>query len=110
MLTRCKALRPLVGELEAHHSLVVSQAGNFQTSVGIQHDVFVLAVVLDRHVLVNFDLFRVSLLPVEFKVHGLQIHPMIKIIKSFKEPQASQGLASLYSAVGKLATPRELAW
>lgn len=72
MCTNGKALWPLVGELKAHQSLVVSQAGHFEASVGIKHDVLVLAVVGNRHILVDFDLFRVRLLPINLKVHGLQ--------------------------------------
>ena len=71
MLTDGKTLWPLVGELKAHQSLVIPKARNFEASVGIKHDVLVLAVVGDRHVLVYFDHFCVCYLPINFKVHGL---------------------------------------
>lgn len=72
MRTDGKALWPLVGELKTHQSLIVSNTWHFEASVGIKHDVLVLAVVGDSHILVDFDLFCVRLLPVNFKVHGLQ--------------------------------------
>ena len=80
MSTNGKALWPLVGELKAHQSLIISYAWHFEASVGIKHDVLVLAVVGDRHILVDFDFFCVRLLPINFKVHGLQMHHYFIII------------------------------
>ena len=74
MSTDSKALWPLVGELKTHQSLIVSYTWHFEAPVGIKHDVLVLAVVGDCHVLVDFDLFCVRLLPIDLKVHSLQIH------------------------------------
>ena len=71
MLTDGKTLWPLVGELKADHSFIISYTWHFEAPVGIQHDVLVLAVVGDRHVLVYFDHFCVCYLPINFKVHGL---------------------------------------